>query len=326
MLLYFAFRGIAFESLKEDFRNAKYTWVLLSLVFSLIAFISRSIRWNLLIEPLKYKPKLANTFYALLLGYLANFALPRLGEVTRCASLAKKEKIPVDKLFGTVIVERVIDLFSLILLLIVLVVFRFEKFGNFFSETVFTPIGEKISSSLSFSIIIWSSIILTIITFFILAILLRKKIAKLKIIRKIYDLALGVIEGLKTVYKMKKRGAFIFHTVFIWANYWAMTWVVVFAIPSTSQLGIIDGLFLLVIGGLGMAAPVQGGIGAYHWIVSRGLLTVYPGILLEDGLVFATLSHESQAILIAILGTISFFMLIKKDRKSILPETGNSKI
>jgi len=240
--------------------------------------------------------------------------------------LAKKEKIPVDKLFGTVIVERVIDLFSLILLLIVLVVFRFEKFGNFFSETVFTPIGEKISSSLSFSIIIWSSIILTIITFFILAILLRKKIAKLKIIRKIYDLALGVIEGLKTVYKMKKRGAFIFHTVFIWANYWAMTWVVVFAIPSTSQLGIIDGLFLLVIGGLGMAAPVQGGIGAYHWIVSRGLLTVYPGILLEDGLVFATLSHESQAILIAILGTISFFMLIKKDRKSILPETGNSKI
>lgn len=326
VLLYFAFRGIAFESLKEDFRHAKYAWVLFSLVFAILAYISRAIRWNILIEPLNYKPRLANTFYSLLLGYLANFALPRLGEVTRCASLAKKEKIPVDKLFGTVIVERVIDLFSLILLLIILVVFRFEKFGNFFSQTVFNPIGAKISSSLSFSIFIWSSIIIVVLVIFIIAIFLRKRIARLNIIKKIYSLILGVIEGLKTVYKMKKRGAFIFHSVFIWANYWAMTWVVVFAMPSTSHLGIIDGLFLLVIGGLGMAAPVQGGIGAYHWIVSRGLVTVYPGILLEEGLVFATLSHESQAILIAVLGTVAFFMLIKKNHNNNVPVMANSKI
>lgn len=319
--MYFAFRGINFEDLKEDFRSASYGWVLLSLLFAIFAYISRAIRWKLLIEPLNFQPKLSNTFYSLLLGYLANFAFPRLGEVTRCASLARKEKIPVDKLFGTVIVERVIDLFSLFILLIILIVFRFEKFGNFFTETVFTPLGEKISSSLALSKLIWIILIAGFLAGSFLVFIFRKKLSRLKIVRKFKALALGVIEGLKSIYKMKKRWAFIFHSVFIWANYWAMTWVVVFALTSTSHLGIIDGLFLLVIGGLGMAAPVQGGIGAYHWIVSRGLVGVYSGISLEDGLVFATLSHESQAILILLLGTFSFLMLIRKKNK---PETVNS--
>jgi len=324
MLLYFAFRGISFENLKEDFRSAKYGWVLFSLIFAILAYISRAIRWNILIEALNYKPRLSNTFFALLLGYLANFAFPRLGEVTRCASLAKKEKIPVDKLFGTVIVERVVDLFTLIILFIILLFFRFEKFGNFFSESIFIPLGEKISSSLAFSKLFWLTIILVILVGLILIISFRKKLLRLKIVKKIYDLIQGVIEGLKTVYKMKKRGAFIFHSIFIWANYWAMTWVVVLALPSTAHLGLIDGLFLLVIGGLGMAAPVQGGIGAYHWIVSRGLHSVYEGVGIEEGLVFATLSHSSQAIVIMLLGTVSFFMLIRK--KNLRADSFNSKI
>ncbi|MCK4920284.1 MAG: flippase-like domain-containing protein [Bacteroidales bacterium] len=314
LLLYFAFKGIDLENIKEDFRNARYNWVLLSLVFALLAFVSRAIRWNILIEPLNYKPRLTNTFYSLMMGYLANFAFPRLGEVTRCASLAKKEKIPVDKLFGTVIVERVIDLFSLLILLVILIIFRFEKFGAFFSEIIFIPLGEKITNTLEFSTFVWLGLIGIFIAIPALYLIFREKLSNLKIIRKIKDIIKGIIEGLKTVYKMKKRGAFIFHSLFIWANYWAMTWVVVFALPTTAHLGIMDGLFLLVIGGLAMAAPVQGGIGAYHWIVSRGLLNVYDGIGLEDGLVFATLSHGSQAILIIILGTISFLMLIRRKK------------
>ena len=314
LLLYFAFRGIDFESVKDDFKSAKYSWVILSLVFALIAYISRAIRWNIIIEPLNHKPKLSNTFYSLMVGYLANFAFPRLGEVTRCASLSKKENIPVDKLIGTVIVERAVDLISLFILLLILIIFRFETFGIFFSENIFIPLGNKVSSTLAFSKIFWISGISFLLLGIIAFIIFREKLSKLKIILKAKKILKGIIEGLKAVYKMKKRGAFIFHSVFIWLNYWVMTWVVVFALPATSDLQLMDGLFLLVIGGLGMAAPVQGGIGAYHWIVSRGLFSVFGTISLENGLVFATISHESQAIFSILLGAISLFLLLRKKK------------
>ncbi len=251
-----------------------------------------------------------------MVGYLANFAFPRLGEVTRCASLSKKENIPVDKLIGTVIVERAIDLISLFILLLILIIFRFETFGFFFSEHIFTPLGNKLSSTLEFSKIFWISGISFLILCISLYMIFREKLSQIKIILKGKEIIKGVIEGLKAVYKMEKRGAFIFHSLFIWLNYWIMTWVVVFALPSTSHLQLMDGLFLLVIGGLGMAAPVQGGIGAYHWIVSRGLFSVFGTISLENGLVFATISHESQAIFSILLGAASLFLLLRKNKNT----------
>lgn len=314
LLLYFAFKGINLESLLEDFKNVNYLWVILSLVFAVIAYVSRAIRWRLIIEPLNFKPSVRNTFYSMMVGYLANFAFPRIGEITRCASLAKKEKIPVDKLIGTVIVERAVDLLTLLILLIILIIFRFETFGSFFRDSVFIPLQDKIVSTLNFSFYIWIALGMVVIAIPIFYFSFRQKLSEIKVVVRIKDLIKGVIEGLKTVYKMKKRWAFIFHSLFIWLNYWLMTWVVVFALPATSNLGIIDGLFLLVIGGLGMSAPVQSGIGAYHWIVSRGLVAVYGTITLEEGLVFATISHESQALLAIILGTLSFIILVGKKK------------
>ncbi len=316
LLLYFAFKGIDLESLVGDFKNARYSWVAFSLFFAIIAYISRAIRWTLIIEPLGYRAGVRNTFYSLMVGYLANFAFPRIGEITRCATLGKKEKIPVDKLVGTVIVERVVDFMTLLFLLAILVIFRFETFGNFFQDNIFTPLGEKVSRSLNFSKLIWiiggSLVVLSIVSYLVF----REQLSRVRIVSRGKNIIKGIIEGLKTVYKLKKRGLFIFHTVLIWVCYWLMTWVVVFAIPATAELKIMDGLFLLVIGGLGMSAPVQSGIGAYHWIVSRGLVAVYTGISLEEGLVFATITHESQSLVAIILGSLSFFMLFRK-RKTI---------
>jgi len=292
ILLWLAFRGINVESLKDDFKSARYSWVLFSLVFAIIAYLSRAIRWTLIIEPLGYNPGIRNTFYSLMVGYLANFAFPRIGEITRCATLGQKEKIPVDKLVGTVIVERVIDFMSLLFLLGILIIFRFETFGNFFQENVFIPIGDKISRSLNFSRLIWIGLVSLTLIFVITYFVFREQISAIKFISKGKNFIKGIIEGLKTVYKLKKRGLFLFHTLIIWMSYWLMTWVVVFALPSTEDLQIIDGLFLLVIGGLGMSAPVQSGIGAYHWVVSRGLMGDYHGITLEEGLVFATKNHQ----------------------------------
>ncbi len=306
---------MSLDALTNDLRHARYSWVLLSLVFAFLAYVSRAIRWRLIIEPLSYRPGLRNTFFALMVGYLANFAFPRIGEITRCATLARKEKIPVDRLIGTVIIERAVDLISLLIILLVLVVMRFDTFGTFFRENVFIPLGNKISSTLNFTWLVWTIAALTLSVFLTLYLFFRSRISHLRFVTKTKEMIRGISEGLKTIYKMKKRGQFIFHTVFIWLMYWMMTWVVVFALPTTSHLGIIDGLFILVIGGLGMSAPVQSGIGAFHWIVSRGLYIVY-GISIEKGLVFATISHESQSLFAISLGILSFILLFRK--RSIL--------
>ncbi len=318
LLLYLAFRGMSFESLTNDLRHARYSWVMLSLFFALLAYISRAIRWRLIIEPLGYKPGLRNTFFSLMVGYLANFAFPRIGEITRCATLSKKEKIPVNRLIGTVIVERTIDLLSLLIILVVLVILRFDTFGTFFRENVFVPLGDKISSTFNFTWMVWIIVALGLSALLILYVVFRSRLAELNIVARIKNMALGVVEGLKTIYKMKKRWQFVIHTVVIWLMYWMMTWVVVFALPTTSHLGIIDGLFILVIGGLGMSAPVQSGIGAFHWIVSRGLFIVYD-ISIEKGLVFATISHESQSLFAISLGIMSFALIFRKRRILNLP-------
>lgn len=321
-LLYFAFKGIDFTSLTSQFQEAEYGWIILSLCFAFVAYVSRAFRWNLLIEPLGYKPTLKQSYHALMVGYLANFAFPRIGEITRCGFLNRTTKIPVDSLFGTVIVERIIDMVTLLFMLLILVVARFELFGNFFSDNVILPMWQKISGTLDFSIFVWilgGSIFLLSI---LLIVVLKERISKIILVQKTRKALSGIVQGLKTVYRMKRRGAFLFHTLLIWLMYLLMTWVVVFAIPATSELKLIDGLFLLVVGGFGMAAPVQGGIGAYHWIVSLGL-SIY-GIERAEGLVFATLSHGSQSIFAILLGTISviviFITLRKKNNKVSLAE------
>ena len=129
------------------------------------------------------------------------------------------------------------------------------------------------------------------------------------------ELVRGVVVGLKTIIKMKDRWTFIFHTLLIWLMYFLMTYVLVFALPATSHLSPLDGLFLLVIGGMGMSAPVQGGIGAFHWIVTLGL-SLY-GVSRANGLVYATLSHESQSIFAILLGALSFVMLMIQNRKTL---------
>ena len=150
ILLYFAFKGVDFDRLWQSFLHARYGFILLYLLFGFLSLLSRAYRWLLLIEPLNYKPSFMNSLYALNTGYLANFAFPRLGELTRCASLSKAEKIPVDKLFGTVIIERIIDLVTVTILLFVLIIFRFDFFGTWLNENIFSPLADKLDKSIAY--------------------------------------------------------------------------------------------------------------------------------------------------------------------------------
>lgn len=286
--------------------NARFGWVLLSLVFGLAAFISRAIRWGMLLEPLGYKPRLSNTFNSMMVGYLANFAIPRLGEITRCTILAQKEKIPFNILFGTVIVERGIDLIMLALSLLLASLLELDLIGNFIYREIILPVYEKLYSFYNpvvILIIIIAVVMIGAIGYFLLKRSQRTTGILPSFIKQFY----GLVDGIKSVFKMRNKVSFFIHTLFIWIMYFFMSYVCFFAIDETSELGLKAGVFILAIGGIGMAAPVQGGIGVYHLLVQQGLLMF--GIDAQAGLTYATIVHTSQALMILILGALSLGIL-----------------
>jgi len=326
VLLFFAFKDTDFNQMIADLKSANYFWLIPSFVFAVFSHIARAYRWNLLLEPMGYKPLLRNTFFAVMTGYLANYAFPRIGEVTRCATLGKKEKIPVDKLIGTVILERAVDLVFLMFLVILLFVLKFDFFGKFLNDEVLAPIGDKIASVFGLlSWFIWIAISIVLASSLILLYYIREKFSHLKVYVKFRDLAKNVTSGLTTVFKMNRFYEFMISTVVIWGSYLMMTWVIVFTLPYTKDLTILDGLFLLVIGGLGIAAPVQSGIGAYHWLVALAL-TIY-GIDRAHGLAWATISHTSMTLMIFLVGGLSFLALaVIKGRGSHFKEHNYEQI
>jgi uncharacterized protein (TIRG00374 family) len=323
ILLWLAFRSVDFKKLVEGLKKANYYWLLLSLFFSSLAYLSRTRRWQLLIHPLGYKPSFWHTFHALMVGYMANLALPRIGEITRCVALGRKEKLPTDQLLGTVIIERTIDLLSVLVFLVILILTSGALINEFLFTHFFVPLKEKVQALFGFTWIIWVIAALCFIIPLALLIRYRKNLRKISFFAKVFDLIKGVFNGLKTITKLERRWEFIFHTIFIWLNYALMTWVVVFAIESTSDITFWESFFILVVGGLAMSLPVQGGIGAFHYFVSRGLAVVH-GVNLEDGLVYALLSHESQIIFELIIGPISFFALFGR-RFGKIPAADNNE-
>jgi uncharacterized protein (TIRG00374 family) len=314
LLLWLAFRNVNFKSLASDLKEANYYWLILSIFFSLLAFIFRARRWQLLVQPLGYQPSFWHTFHAMMIGYMANLALPRIGEITRCVALGKKEKIAVDKLVGTVIIERTIDFFSVLLLLLVIVFTSGALINEFLKRSIFIPLREKVYSLWNVSWIFWIALILAGIISLLLMIRYKKNLRKIRFFSKMFDIVKGVISGLKTITNLKRKWEFLFLTFLIWISYALMTWVVVFSLESTSSISFWNSLFILVIGGLAMAVPVQAGFGAFHWAVSQGLMVIQ-GVSREDGLTYALLTHESQIIFEIIIGIISIYIMYGRHRK-----------
>lgn len=307
-LLWLAFRNVDFRSLTRNLREANYYWLVLSVFFGMVAFMSRARRWQLLIHPLGYKPSYWHTFHAMIIGYLANMALPRIGEITRCVSLGKKENLAVDKLIGTVIIERTIDFISIILLLIIIVFTSGTIINKFLNESIFIPFRDKVLSYVDFSWIFWLSIILLAFAGLFIVVRYRRNLRKIRFFAKIFDIVKGILIGLKTIVILERKWEFLLHTFLIWVSYALMTWVVVFSLKSTSHISFWDSLIILVIGGLAMSVPVQSGFGAFHYAVSRALVVI-EGVSLEDGLTFALLTHESQIIFEVLVGVISIYMM-----------------
>ncbi len=316
-LLYWAFKGIDLRDMSQRFRSVDYFWVWLSLVCGFLSHLCRGIRWKMLIRTLGYAPSVKNTFGAVLIGYLANYAFPRIGEVARCMSLNRTDRIPVDRLLGTVILERVVDMLVFALLLVSLLLFRFEFFGNFLTREIFVPLYDKLTSVISLPLLL-AMFVLLLGSLWLAWYLLRSWLRELKVMNQLKGLVRNVWSGLTSILRMKDIFMFILVTLLVWGMYLLQTYLVFLALSFTSHLGLLDAVFILVMATFGFIIPVQGGIGTFHWAVALGL-TLY-AIPWEDGLVFATLSHTSGSLLTIALGFVAFVVLwVGKRKDSAVP-------
>ena len=315
VLLYFAFRGIDMNELMIQIVHADYRWVTLSLLFAVLALVFRSLRWRLLIEPLDEYPKIIHIFHATNIGYLANFVFPRIGEITRCGILNRTDHIGVDRLLGTVIVERLFDILMAVFMLCLILLMRFDAVGNFINEQLLQPAIKRIPGMISSGWMLAISTLI-IIAFFVFYKIFRMQLSKISALRKIKDLFRGMLKGIQSVYRIRNFGWFVALNFLVFGMYFMQTWLMFFALESTSSLGPGDALFILVLSALSFMIPVQGGIGAYHWIISIGL-TIF-GITREEGMVYATISHSVTSILFILLGIVSMIYVFygNKFRKS----------
>lgn len=309
-LLWLAFANQDQEKIIEDFKNANYFWVGISLSLMTLSHISRGIRWTYLIQPLGVRVSARNGFIAVMVGYLANLALPRMGEITRCIILNRSDKVPLNSLIGTVVVERIFDMIVLLSIVIATFLIEFDRLNDFYFSTIHPNLMQQLNNLASFQFIGLLAIILAVVGGVIL--LIRRKYRENPIITKLRSLVNEFVTGFKTIRNMEKNVLFFAHTIFIWVMYWAMTYVVFFALESTSHLTVMASLTAFSVGSLGFIMPVQGGIGTYHWAVKEGL-KLYD-LPQTDGLTYATLVHGSQFIATLVIGVICFiaFALIKK--------------
>lgn len=313
LLLWLCLRKIEFSQIFDYVRTAKYSWMLISLVCLGISLFFRALRWNILINSLGYKTRVSTTYESVLIAYFANTVFPRLGEVTRCGTLRKKENIPFDKSFGTVVSERIIDLVVLFAMALLVILFQWNLLGSLITSWL-NPLIEKLTSNIFLGI---GVITLTIVFFFAIIFIFRKKkekIAQNKLYRKIASVWNGFVDGMKSIFTMEKKGLFIVYTLLIWGFYVVMTWLPFYMLSETSHLGLTEAVTLLGLATLGVVAPVPGGMGVYHFIGIL-LLNGFYGISESAAVSFVTINHTSQMIFYLVTGVIAYAIMFFVDRR-----------
>jgi uncharacterized protein (TIRG00374 family) len=295
--------------IKDALQRARHWLIVPAFLLLLLAHYSRALRWKILMEPLGYKPSDFNTFAAVMIGYLVNAGVPRLGEVVKCTLLSRYEKVRADRLVGTIVMERAVDVVCLSIVFIAALVFQggiighhvAAKFSSFFQDNTGHTSLKKI-------VIILSAMVLV---FFILYFLL-KRFGHIDAVAKIKEVLVGILHGLSSIRFIQHKGWFVFHTLLIWALYLGATTVGIYALRETAHLGFEGGLTTLAVGSVGMIIT-PGGIGAYPLLVAK-LMGWYD--LDEDtiGNALGWLLWSVQTIII-LLGGLVFFALFSYHNK-----------
>jgi uncharacterized protein (TIRG00374 family) len=302
-LIWYSLRNFSDQDIKKllDLVKGadKLTIIYCTLILMLSHFI-RSLRWRMMITPLGKTPRLTNVFYAVLTGFFFNLLFPRLGEIMKCSLIGKYEKIPVDKLVGTMVAERIIDLCCLLLVIFLTIITQLSLVSGYTHELILA-LSEKFKLSLTPIIII-----VIVIAFSVFIIIKYLRNSNLEWVIKIRALLSGVLEGLLTILKMKHKNYFLIYTISIWFLYLASIRVGFPAIAGLAHLGWVPSLTILTFGSFAMIAT-QGGIGAYQLAVQK-TLGLY-GINALTGLAFGWLLWAVQTLLMFVTGPISLILL-----------------
>ncbi len=315
LFLWLVFRKVDVEQVMKEILDANYFYIFLAILAAILAHIFRAARWNLMINSMGYQTKTSTTFYAVMIGYLANTAVPRLGEISRCGALSNKDKIPFNSLFGTVIAERVFDMIVLLLIILAVIFAQLSLVGKFVNTTIIIPFFSSFEKNIWPIIIIFSIIILTAILIYFIFKTYQHIFNKWTFYKKLQDFLKGLVDGIKTIKRLKQKFVFMLYTLGIWLMYTLMIYIPFFAMSGISHLTFGDAITIMAIGSLGIVAPVPGGIGTYHFIATALLFELY-GIEKITATSFATLTHAAQTINIIILGAISFILILIQKRRT----------
>ncbi len=303
-LLWLTLRKSNWEEIKNDIITANFIYIIPATIMLLVSHLSRAVRWKILMEPMGYKPSLINTFLAVMIGYWANLAVPRLGEVLKCTILGRYEKVPADKLVGTIVAERAFDVASLIVVLSLTIGIQYDLIGEYANNMLGSIFHNK-AGNVSYRKIILTLGIIAFVLFIIG--LLLKRLAHISFVHKTKGFIKGILQGLTSVKNIKNKGWFFFHTVLIWVLYLLSTYMGFLAMQDMSQYGIKVAFSALSFGSLGMIVPSPGGIGSYQYAVQQVLLLY--GISAEKGLSLGMLIWFAQTGIVIIFGTLSFIIL-----------------
>lgn len=256
------------DEIFQSVRNADYRWLILSFFIGVLSHVARAYRSVLLLRPMGYKIGFRNSFFAVMVGYLANLAVPRLGEVLRCSFLLKYNNIPFQKSFGTIITERAIDLVIFVILMTAGLLLEFDRLYGYVNRMVISPLHNKAELALdNIMIYVLIGIFVLILMFFIIY---WKKLNKLSVFKKFKSLAWGFVEGITSVARVEKPFLFIFLTISIWMSYFFMTYVAFFAFAELAHLPALAAFSCLNFGTIAFML-VQGGIGIYPAIIAETL-------------------------------------------------------
>lgn len=322
LFLWLAFRKVDLQHVWLEIKNADYFYIGLSIIAALIAHLFRALRWNILINSMGYKTKTSTTFYAVMIGYLANSAVPRLGEVSRCGVLSKKDKIPFTSLFGTVIAERAFDMIVLLTIILMVVLLQYRLVGGFFDRNIVEPLFSNVESNLLPIIIVSFLVGLAIFGIIFLVRMHKERIMKTTLMLRFRKFMSGILEGIKTIKRINQKGVFLLYTLVIWGMYSLMIYLPFYSLQDTAGLDYGDAITVMAIGSLGIVAPVPGGIGTYHFITKATLFELY-GVNPDAATSFATITHAAQQIMILLVGALSFLLIILQKRRMT---DGNAKL
>lgn len=301
--IYYTFKDTQWHDLLAKMQQANPWWLMVGMGISILSHWIRAYRATLLYDAMHYPVSTKNSFYAVLVGYMMNYFIPRAGEISRCASLSKSDNVPLEKSLGSVVTERLVDMVLLVLILGGITLTQFDLIFDFIEQNTNNSAEPGNSSNLKW--IILGVIGISLLLLFIL----RKKLVKTALFARIFSLLQGFADGLLSIRHLKQPVLFIVLSVLIWVGYILMMYFCLFSMEATAHLNFSDCLVIFALGTIGIVLPAPGaGAGTYHFFVMQSLLLY--GVAKDDGLAYATLVHGAQMVLLIVLGLIASGLLL----------------